>query len=307
MKNKSLLIIGLIIFVLLMIRLSVFTVSANETAITTLFGRTLYEINAEPDGNNSSMQETSGVFFKWPFFQTIKRYDRRIHLREVTRKDRLTADEKNINVSLSLGWKIVSPKKFYETCDNYLDFENKLEQIIDGTLGQEIGKLSFDKLFGTEKDAGVSLLEKALISNNSIATKEAARYGVKVVFIKITHIGFPPSVLPTILERMKAERTKESALYIAQGSNEAKIILSQAEAEKDKRLAEARSEAKIARSEAQKNLAEYYKILSEAPELSSYLRKLDALKKILEGKGEKRLILDPENFLKEFEKNLEAN
>jgi membrane protease subunit HflC len=305
MKKNTMLIIGLIIFVLLLLKLSVFQVSANETAITTLFGKVQYEVNGHSE-NSVVPQEKSGVFFKVPFFQLVKKYDMRVHIKEVIKKDRLTADEKNINISLAIGWKIISPKKFYETSDNLFDIENKIEQIIDGSLGQIVGRLKLDNFFGTNESNGMKDVEAYFSDKNSVVLKEASRYGLEIVFAKVTHVGFPPAVLPTILERMKAERSKESAVYIAEGTKEAKIILDQAESEKEKKLAEARSAAKVARSDAQKNLSEYYKVLSDSPELSSYLRKLDSFKKTFDGKGQKRFILDPENFLKEFEKNMEA-
>lgn len=299
------LIVGIVIFGLLLIRLSVFRVSANETAITSRFGKILYEINAQ-DEHSDVPQAKSGIFFKVPFFQLVKKYDMRIRVKEVIRKDRLTADERNINISMAIGWKIVSPKKFVETSDNYFDIEGKLEQIVDDSLGQIVGKLKLDSFFGANESGGLKELEKSFSGKNSTVAKEASRYGVEIVFAKVTHLGFPPAVLPTILDRMKAERAKESTVYVAQGLKESKVILNQAESEKEKKLAEARSNAKVARSDAQKNLSEYYKVLSENPELSNYLRKLDSLKKTFDGKGQKRLILDPENFLNEFEKNLEV-
>lgn len=305
MKKNTMLIVGIVIFGLLLIRLSVFRVSANETAITSRFGKILYEINAQ-DENSDVPQAKSGIFFKVPFFQLVKKYDMRIRVKEVIRKDRLTADERNINISMAIGWKIVSPKKFVETSDNYFDIEGKLEQIIDDSLGQVVGKLKLDSFFGANESGGLKELEKSFSGKNSKVAKEASRYGVEIVFAKVTHLGFPPAVLPTILDRMKAERAKESTVFVAQGIKESKVILNQAESEKEKKLAEARSNAKVARSEAQKNLSEYYKVLSENPELSNYLRKLDSLKKTFDGKGQKRLILDPENFLNEFEKNLEV-
>lgn len=300
------LIIGLIIFSLLLIRLSVFRVSANETAITTLFGKILYEVNGQSQ-NADIPQEKPGIFFKVPFFQLVKKYDLRIRIKEVIKTDRLTADERNINISLAIGWKIVSPKKFYETIDNMLLLERNLEPSIDDLLGKLVGKLNLDSFYSSNENNGMKELEKSISSKNSVVIKEADRYGVEIVFAKVTHLGFPPAVLPTILDRMKAERSKESTVYIAQGIKESNLILNQAESEKEKKLAEARSEAKVARSDAQKNLTEYYKVLTESPELSNYLRKLDSFKKTFEGKGHKRFILDPETFLKEFEKNLEVS
>lgn len=302
-----LIVIGFIVFLLLIVRLSIYTVAANETAVTSLFGKVLFEINADADVPHAVPQQQTGVFLKWPFFQTVKKYDSTVRFLQIGRKDRLTADEKNINISIAVAYKLASPKSFFETSGNFIDFENKIEQIIDGVLSQEIGKIKYDVLFDGGKETGLPLLEEKMSNKDSMVIREALRYGIKISFIKVTHVGFPPSVLPTILDRMKAERAKESALILAQGVNEAKMIQNEAEAEKSKKLSEARSEAKVARSEAQKNLAEYYKVLNSSPELATFLRKLDALKKVLEGKGEKRLILEPESFLKEFEKNLEAN
>ncbi len=304
MKNKSLLIVGVIVFILLALRLCVYRVSENETAITTLFGRVLYEVNAQvPD--SSVDQKKSGVFFKVPFFQLVKKYDLRVNVKEIVKKDRLTEDEKNINISIALGWKIASPKKFFESSDNIYDVDNKLEQVIDGSLGQIVGKLKLENFFGSLETNGLKELEKVFSHSNLDLQKSVERFGVQIVFAKVTHIGFPPTVLPTILDRMKAERAKESAVYVAQGAKEAKIIITEAESKKEKELAEVRSKARVARSEAIGKLTEYYQVLTEAPELSSYLRKLDSLKKTFEGKGQKRMILDPSTFLNEFEKNFE--
>lgn len=304
MKKNAMLIIGIIVFTLLLLRLSVFRVSVNETAITTRFGKIIYEINGQSPQSDVP-QEKPGLFFKVPFFQLVKKYDLRLRVKEVVKKDRLTADERNVNVSLAIGWRIVSPKKFYETTDNFFDLEGKLEHVVDGSLGQVIGKLKLDSFFGPNETSGLKELEKAFSAKGSLLSTEASRYGVEIMFAKVTHVGFPPTVLPTILERMKAERTKESVVYIAEGFKDSRLILNQAESEKEKKIAEARSLSKVARSDAQKNLTEYYKVLAESPDLSNYLRKLDSFKKTFEGKGQKRFILDPENFLKEFEKNFE--
>lgn len=302
MKKKSLLIVGALIFVLLLIKLSVFQVSENETAVSTSFGKVLYEVNGHKDWADVD-QKKSGLFFKIPFFQKVKYYDRRIYIQEMINKDRLTSDEKNLNVNVMIGWKILSPKRFYESSDNFLDMNGIIEQNVEGVLGGIIGKYQLDEFFTKTKKNALKEMENYFLSVKNQEELGLNRYGVKIVSFKVTHIGFPTNMLPAILERMKQERESEAAIYIAKGQKEAALIEHKARSEADKLISDARSQAKDRKSKAQKELVTFYKELAKDSELSIFSRKMEAIKKVFEGNGRKRFILDPNEFLENFGKD----
>ncbi|PCJ58819.1 MAG: hypothetical protein COA79_12170 [Planctomycetota bacterium] len=302
MKKKSLLIVGAIIFGLLLIKLSVFQVSENETAVSTSFGKVLYEVNGYKEWSDVDQME-SGIFFKIPFFQKVKKYDRRIYIKEMVNKDRLTGDEKNLNINVMVGWKIVSPKRFYESSDNFIEMDSILDKNVEGVLGSIVGKYQLSEFFSKGKTNVLKEIESYFLSNKNQEDLGLNRYGVKIKMFKITHIGFPANVLPAILERMKQERESEAAIYIAEGQKEAAIIQDKAQSKANKMISDARSAAKDKKSKAQKELVNFYKELSEDSELSIFSRKMEAIKKVFEGNGNKRFILDPEEFLENFGKN----
>ena len=133
-------------------------------------------------------------------------------------------------------------------------------------------------------------LDKSILENigNSLE-----RYGIELISVETKHLDLPDDNKNAVYERMISERNNIAATYTAEGQSEAKkirnatdneiaIMLSKAEAEAEKTVAEGE--------------AEYMRILSQAysdqkrSEFYTFVRALDAAKVMMKGKS-KTLIL----------------
>ena len=123
------------------------------------------------------------------------------------------------------------------------------------------------------------------------ALQERAKpYGLEIISVGINTINVPKTISEKVFDRMIAERKKESDRIIAEGDKQAETIKIEADRKRAEILAKAEAQALKTRAEADAKAAEYYKVFGENPELAEFLRKLDALRKVM--KGRTTLVVD---------------
>jgi membrane protease subunit HflC len=77
--------------------------------------------------------------------------------------------------------------------------------------------------------------------------REAGRFGIELVDVRIGRADFPDQISQAVYGRMKSERDREAAEFRAQGFEQSQRIRAGADREATVILAEAKREAEIAR------------------------------------------------------------
>ena len=209
------------------------------------------------------------------------------HLEETT-----TRDQKQVVIGLNVIYRIKDLKRFKEAAP-------KLETAL-GYLGGRmrtakaavVGKYDYDQLINTDPELMKIEQMRAEILE-MIAPDVMEKYGLEVSDVLFSSIGVPEKTATAIASRMKQERETEAARKRDEGKTKAEEIRTLANTEKSKMITQAQAKAKALMAEGDAEAASYYAVFTKEPELATFLRKLQAMKKILSSKS--TLILSTES------------
>ena len=130
--------------------------------------------------------------------------------------------------------------------------------------------------------AATDTLAKKGINISALTLADTAEFGIEIIGVGINTLGVPKTVTEKVFERMIAERKQFADKNLAEGKREAKEIRVKADLERDNIIANAEAEAQKLRAEGDAAAAKFYKEFAKDPELAGFLRKVDALRLIME-------------------------
>ena len=195
----------------------------GQQAIVTQFG--------EPVGGAI---KTAGLKFKIPFVQKVHYFDERILEWDGDPQQIPTADKRYIWLDMFSRWQIENPLKFFQTVRTESLAHGRLDDIISGSARDII---SCNKLISVvrssnrkmvysedsrsrENDNGMDIavgrsdLEKEIFD---LSKGEVAKYGIKLIDVKIKRINYVKDVREKVYERMISERQKIAEKYRSLG------------------------------------------------------------------------------------------
>ncbi len=242
---------------------SVFTVDPTEQAIVLQFGAPR-EVVTEP-----------GLHTKIPFTQTVEYIDRRVLNVEAPADEMIAQDKKRLVVDAFARWKIIDALRYYQTLSDRDRANEQLTLILSSNVRGVLGAQNFSAVLSSER----AQLMRDIRDNMN---REAGRFGVEIVDVRIRHADLPPTNSQAIYERMKQERIREANEYRAEGSEISQRIHARADREVTVLTAEATRESEILRGQGD---AEKTKILGEAygqdPDFFAFYRSMRAYQEAL--------------------------
>lgn len=255
--NRAFLIILLIVGAFLGLD-SVYVMQEGQIAILTQFGEYKYSVS-EP-----------GLYGKVPFADTVHRMERRIIGSDTPPAEFLTKDKKKLVTDPVTRWRIVDPLTFYKTVRDESGAKARLDDIINSELRGVLASQDFSEIIGSARDPLMQEVTRA-------ARKQARRFGVDIIDVRIKRADLPTTVQESVFKRMQAERSRIAKRYRAQGEEEAQKIRADTDKEKAILLAKAYEMAQKSRGEGD---AQSIKVYAEAyggdPEFYAFTRSLEA-------------------------------
>lgn len=297
---RTFLIILLVIVILILGRMSLYTVDATEYAYVTQLGQHI----ATHDGG--AADSGPGLHFGWPWpIQSVTRLDRRLQFFDLPGPDLLTHDPKSktvgerVIVETYVCWRIADASavdRFIKSMGTAEQVKTILRDRINSQLGAAIGDMKMEDLISTKpgkapgstkSDETIAGLEKELRAGlHASLLKE---YGIDLVDVRLRRFNHPEEIRPVIFARIRSERQKKVAEYESDGNKQAKKIESEADEKVRGLLAEARFTEEKLKGEAD---TEAIRLRNEAhgqdPEFYAFLKKLDKLQNIL---GDNKTVL----------------
>ena len=278
--------IALVIACLLLLCLanSVYTVREDEYACTVRFSKII-----DTTGQ-------AGLHFKVPFIDSVKYFSKAATLYDIPPSEVLTSDKQNMTVDCYVLWRIEDPLLFYQTLDNTVKAEDRLNAITYTILKNTMSTMAQADIINMNDGAERNLIYEGISSD---VDAEANKYGIEVVDVKIKRFDLPESNLNAVYNRMISERNQMAEKYTADGNYEASIIRNDVDKQVNIMISNAQAEAAKLEAEGE---AEYMRLLAEAydsPEKKDFyefIQALDALKKSLTG-DEKTIVLDADSKL----------
>jgi membrane protease subunit HflC len=255
---------------------AMFTVYETRQAIVIRLGNPIRVIN-EP-----------GLHFKAPFIDSVVYVDKRILDLENPAQEIIAADQKRLVVDAFARYKIVDPLRFYQAIGTVPAANSQLSTLLNSALRRVLGESSFQALVRDERDALMRRIREQL-------DREAERYGINVVDVRIRRADLPEQNSQAVYQRMQTERQREAAEFRAQGSQRAQEIRSRADRDVTVLLAEANAKGEQVRGEGDANRNRIFaEAFNKDPDFFAFYRSMQAYETGL-GHNDTRLVLKPDS------------
>ena len=275
MSLRSITIFGAIALVIL--NLSAFTINERELAIKLQVGEVV-QADYEP-----------GLHFKIPFYQTIRKFPKRIMTINERPERIFTAERLAMDVDFFVKWRIIDTVNFYiSTGGSFRVANDRISEIIKNAIVTEFGKRTVKEAISVER---AELMRDMLAT----ATNTAKGLGVELVDVRVKQVEFPDDVRNSVYQQMREERGRIAAERRAQGMEVSEEKRSTADKERTIILANANKDSQIIRGEGDAKAAEIYaNAYNQDPEFYAFYRSIDAYRNSI-GNANDIMVIDPDN------------
>jgi membrane protease subunit HflC len=284
-QNKIFALLGIVLLLAATVSATLYTVDERQKAIIVRFGQVI------------RFDDPPGLHVKTPFLDEVRYFDARILTMDADPQPFLTQEKKYVIVDSYVKWRVLDPLKYYLTVGGQeSEARRRLEQLINSGLRDEVNKRNVQSVVSVERNKVMQIVTEA-------ANKEAGKFGIEVVDVRLQRVDLPEEVSQSVFQRMKAERSRIANELRAQGAEAAEKIRAEAERKREVMLAEAYRQSERTRGEGDARATSIYgSAASGAPEFYSLYRSLGAYKESFKNR-EDLLIVDPSaDFFKYMKK-----
>lgn len=286
--NKSLLKTLLPVLILIIAVIAIFSctyvVQENEYACVVRFSAIV------------ETRSNAGLYFRIPFVDQVKYYNKATNLYDLAESEVLTADKKNMTVNSYILWKISDPKTFYQTLGSTGEAEARLDVLTYNSLKNTMGTLQQTQIINPGNTGG---REDLYLTVTREVAEAASVYGIEVVDVKVKRLDLPEDNEAAVYQRMISERNQQAEKFIADGEYQASLIRNEVDKQVNITISDAEVQAAqtIASGE-----EEYMKILAEAyntkekQDFYEFTKALETLRASLDGQS-KTVILGKDSEL----------
>ena len=267
----------LVIFSLVILNLTAFTVNERELAIKLQVGEVI-KSDYEP-----------GLHFKIPFYQTIRKFPKRIMTINERPERIFTAERLAMDVDSFVKWRIIDTVDFYiSTGGSFRVANDRISEIIKNAIVTEFGKRTVQEAISVER----AELMRDMLAN---ATTTAEGLGVELVDVRVKQVEFPDDVRNSVYQQMREERGRIAAERRAQGMEVSEEKKSTADKERTIILANANKDSEMIRGTGDAKAAEIYaNAYNQDPEFYAFYRSIDAYRNSI-GNSNDIMVIDPDN------------
>ena len=304
MNSKVFLIIAASVAIL-MAYTSAYIVNETEQVVVTQFGRVV-----------GTPKQAPGLYFKVPFIQEATYFPKNLLMWDGDPGQIPTLDKTYIWVDVFARWKIVDPIKFFQTVNNTVSAQGRLDDIIDPATRNfitsfrlieavrrsnreldtfEIGLEDIQKEPVEQIAAGRDKITQGILEQ---AQPKLSPFGIELVDVKIKRINYVEQVRESVYGRMIAERKQIAEKFRSEGKGEAARIMGEKERDLKRITSEAYRTAQEIKGKAD---AEATKLYAQAygvdPEFYSFTKSLEVYNETL-GENSSVVLSTSAEFLK---------
>ena len=179
--------------------MSMFVVDPTEQALVLRFGQPVRDLIGAP-----------GLYFKWPFIDTVVYIDKRILALDNERQEVLVSDNQRLEVDAFVRYRIADPLLFYQSVFNTRGADAQLGGMLNSALRRTLSEASITDIVRDKRDALMADIRDQMIAG-------AKRFGLAVVDVRIKRADLPAENSEAVFRRMQTERQQRAASYRAQG------------------------------------------------------------------------------------------
>ncbi len=237
-----------------------------------------------------------GLKLKIPLLEQANFFEKRILTSGALPAEYLTLDKKRLVADHVTRWKIVDPLLFYKTVRDLAGAKARLDDIVFSEMRRELASHDFSRIIASERE---NIMET--IAGN--ARKQAVKFGIELVDVRIKRADLPQEVQESVFARMKAERQRIAKRYRSEGEEEAFKIRGETDKSRTIMMAEAYEKSQELRGEGDAVATRIYaEAYGQDPAFYTFVRSLDAYEKGFQDKT--TMLLSPDSdILKHMKKN----
>lgn len=214
-----------------------------------------------------------GLKLKIPLFEKANFFEKRILTSGALPAEYLTLDKKRLVADHVTRWKIVDPLLFFKTVRDLAGAKARLDDIVFSEMRRELASHDFSKIISSERE---NIMET--IAGN--ATKQAAKFGIELIDVRIKRADLPQEVQESVFARMKAERQRIAKRYRSEGEEEAFKIRGETDKSRTILMAKAYEESQQLRGEGDAAATRVYaEAYGRDAEFYTFVRSLEAYEK----------------------------
>jgi len=272
--------------------------------ILTLILNSIFVIDEKEDGIVFQFGEAiksdlpTGLNFKLPIIQNVKKYDSRLQTLDEEPNRILTVESKYLIVDSFVKYRITNVRTFYDaTSGSFINLNNLLGQRTAFELKNQFGRRTVTELVSGERDQLMSDMRENL--GNSVSD-----LGIEIIDFRVKRIDLPPELSNSVYERMRSERNRLAEELRAEGNELSNEIRSTADKEKVIILAEAYKTSEQIRGDGDATAAAIYaESFSKDPEFYEFTRSMKAYDATFNNKSDVLLIDPKSDFFKYLNKS----
>jgi|TARA_A100000164_G_scaffold223495_1_gene198179 membrane protease subunit HflC len=283
-KGMNLIILAGLILALILN--SIFVIDEKEDGIVFQFGEAI------------KSELPTGLNFKLPIIQNVKKYDSRLQTLDEEPNRILTVESKYLIVDSFVKYRITNVRTFYDaTSGSFINLNNLLGQRTAFELKNQFGRRTVTELVSGERDQLMSDMRENL--GNSVSD-----LGIEIIDFRVKRIDLPPELSNSVYERMRSERNRLAEELRAEGNELSNEIRSTADKEKVIILAEAYKTSEQIRGDGDATAAAIYaESFSKDPEFYEFTRSMKAYDATFNNKSDVLLIDPKSDFFKYLNKS----
>ena len=268
---------------------SFYIITEKEQAVKTEFGK--------PVGGPII---DAGLHFKLPLIQTIIKFEKRVLEWDGIANEIPTKDNKYILIDTFARWKISNALEFYKSAKNEMLAQSRLDDILDGSVRDEIANRSMVEIIrssdremasqdvesasvnlGADSNDEVILIGARLEIIQNILNSVSSRLvelnmGIEIMDVQLKRIHYTTQVQEKVFNRMISGQNRIAEKYRAQGQGKKQEILGMQVQRKKEIISNAYLEAQRIRGEADAKATQIYaEAYGKSPEFYKFIKTLE--------------------------------
>ena len=197
-------IIGLVVFILFIILISIRQVSEYERGIKFRFGKFKKIMNP-------------GWNIVLPIIESYRKVDIRTKAVDVPEQDAITKDNVSIRINAVIYYKVFDASKAILAVERY---QYAVGQLAQTTMRNAVGAVSLDELLSERDKISTEICK--------VIDKATDPWGIKVENVELKDVKLPEEMQRVIAKVAEAEREKEAVITKSRGEKEAADNLAKA-------------------------------------------------------------------------------
>lgn len=234
-----------------------------------------------------------GLYFKTPFIQDVRTFEKRVIIYDSGQTDAITRDKKTLVVDNYALYRIKDLETFISKVRSESERRKVLDDIIYSALRVEVARHDLIDVVDKDRETLTRVVTET-------ANTQAQAYGLEIMDVRIKRAELPTENQASVYERMRSERKRQATQYRSEGEEEAAKIRAETDKQRSIILAEAYNQAQQIRGEGEAEATRIYtEALSQDPEFYAFIRTMEAYQKSFQP-GHTKLILTPDSELLKY-------